>query len=104
MSVIRDGESMEINERPEPSQPNEGFFRVRSFLRGVDAKSCHEKLQQPPNGESFHRFGGHLRLAIRVDLDLDVVTQSNLSVAVRKYLTQIFVSLRCGLILTAWQF
>ena len=89
---------MEINERPESSQLNEGIFRVLSISRVVDAESCHVELQQLPIGESIHRFGGRLRLAIGVDLDLDVVTQSNLSVAVKKSLTPIFISLRCGLI------
>ena len=72
------------------------FSESWSFSRVVDAESCHVELQQPPIGESIHRFGGRLRLAIGVDLD--VVTQSNLSVAVKKSLTPIFISLRCGLI------
>ena len=53
---------------------------------------CHVELQQPSIGESIHRFGGRLRMAIGVDLD--VVTWSKLSVAVNKSLTPNCISLR----------
>ena len=95
---ITQRQRLEFNEVPNcrvnPSHRSRmrAFSESWSFSRVVDAESCHVELQQPPIGESIHRFGGRLRLAIGVDLD--VVTRSNLSVVVKKSLTPNCISLR----------